>query len=208
MKISIIHGFHPNEYTRPYAEEVGRLLADRMYEVLVTDVPFDDTIWGAAIKNASIEELHYRMNEPSLANEDADFSFNFQAGLEEVYNKRGLAAEELEFKELFGNTIREIMWGLGLVRLGQISYVKVGTISGRYAIEIPQIFIPTSQDFRAFMRGKCKALTTCNYNDWLLNYFLRVANKSATIKKYPPSVIGKIIADGIEEKIILAHAAH
>jgi len=209
MKICITYGLHPNEFTRPYAEDVARRLsATGMYDVSVHRAPFDRTCWGLALHGASEEDVGRAACEWLFVPEtDVDYCFDFHTGSDWDMNPREIPAKELKFAYLENEPL--------ILKLpeGAITYTPWDTedmlsipvapqICG-YWIEIPQVRRTVPQRMRRAVIDRSGISPNWGVT---MHYLSRLAAKAETLKKYPPEVVGRIIADGIEDHIILAPA--
>lgn len=203
MKISITHGFHPEEYTKPYAEETGRLLSERGYDVTVDKVPFEKTGWGVAFRGGSEDEIYIATNGwVYVPHKEADYIFDFHTSPRYEFVEFAeirFGPDDYENIEKCGRGILYTSW-----RKSPSAYFKKycnGVIPNGYIIEMPQIYRDISEKFIETLKKKTNRPFPIEDVHAMLHFEL-IADKAATLKKYPLKAMSRIISDGIEEQII------
>jgi len=73
----------------------------------------------------------------------------------------------------------------------------------KYDIEIPQVYRPASAIFLETIQRRCPGIE--KEVSYYPGYIAQVADKPLTTKRYPPEILGRIIAQGIQEQIINKH---
>ncbi|MBM3303738.1 MAG: hypothetical protein FJY76_01470 [Candidatus Aenigmarchaeota archaeon] len=210
MRIAITYGFHRNEYTAPVAKETAGILRANGHQVTAIKVPFSLTAWGVAMEGCDLQDFIKTAYGAVYENDadwlpDSDLVFDFHATPESVLGCEGLLAESLQFAINENSSF--------IMKKGNIVYIpwdcdreyKRSDLRRGFWIELPQVYRNASQGFLSMMHRRSYEITL---NPYIYDRFVMwVADKPATLRKYPPEVLGKIIADGIEEQIISAPAA-
>jgi len=201
-RIVITYGLHPNEYTKPYAEEAGKLLAYMGYEVMFEKVPFNKTAWGLAFSiGDALSVWHNFQSGFYVPASDYDLMFDFHTSGDDVLNPGMLLAEDMAFAKAYAGINNAIVYySLDDCREYMKSLGFSGTIPNNvFFIEIPDVSKCASSGFLRLVESRCPGISEMAGYE---RRFESVADRPATLAKYPPEVLGKIIADGIEEQII------
>ncbi len=208
MKILVSGGFHRNEYTSPVVWEVAKGLDKGGYDVTPGWVPLHATAWGYMLEWKPVKEVFRVLNMARVyhsLNNGYDVILDMHATREEVLNPKGKKASRLKFmseNDFLKYTDCAIMF---------IPPEDGGYAENRYAIEIPQVYRRSSgRSLRTFNQrtGGEIDFDSMDINDNAIideSYFLLSPARTATLEKYPPEVLAKIIVRGVEKHILSKH---
>jgi hypothetical protein len=195
-RIAITHGFHPNEFTEPYAMGTAEALRDMGYDVSVHEVPHGLTCWGVALAGFPQRIVMEACGGYHMPPCEHEVILDFHAQDESLSNRRKLPAKNLRF--MLQGDLDTAGWSGITYQPWWARDPDAPHING-YWIEVPQRYRPTPAKFT---RAVLKANPRFERQMLFTRYFSREADRQETLHRYPHYIIAQTIALGIEELIL------